>query len=857
MKKLILGLCAHVDAGKTTCSESLLYEAGSIRKLGRVDHQSAFLDYDNQEKERGITIFSKQAVLKWNDCEITLIDTPGHVDFSSEMERVLKVLDVAVLVVDGSSGVQAHTKTIFKLLKHYHVPVLVFVNKMDLAHDSKDHIMKKLTQDLSESCVDFMLKDDELMESISLCSDELLEAYLEEGRIDLSLIQKYFSKQKLIPCIFGSALKRDNIKKLLDVLTNLAYEKSYPEEFGAFVYKITHEDGVRLTHMKITGGKLKARMKLSETEKVDQIRLYHGIKFDLKDEVDAGSVVAVKGLKSISAGEGLGFENNHQEAVLQGCMSYRMILLDHSDPFMAYRKLEILNHEDPSLRLSYHPSTSQIRVELMGEIQTEVLKKLILERFDLRVDFDEGVINYKETIQRSIVGVGHFEPLRHYSEVHLRLDPLPQGSGIHLETQCPLDELEGHWQKQILSVLAEKIHIGVLGGFPLTDVRITLLSGKAHLKHTEGGDFREACIRAVRQGLMNTESILLEPYAQYRLEINSNYLSKAIYDIESMNGNFEIIQNDTTVVLTGQAPVKGLQTYASNVAMYTKGEGRLMYTFEGYKPCKDSKEIIESMNYDPTRDLENPCSSVFCEHGAGFNVPWDEVYDYMHLHPAWTKVQVKSEPSRSMNQYTISDEELERVFKRTFKTVQTTNYNKRKENTPESIIKPIEKPKPNCLLVDGYNMIHSWEELSELAKENLDAARSRLINILSNYQGYKNNIIILVFDAYQVEEQLGSVIKDHNIYVVYTKQAQTADMYIEKATNELGSKYKITVATSDGLEQLIISGQNALRMSARELEKDIAYTSKTTMQQLHMTQKRFAHRPMEVMRKIYQEEDDK
>lgn len=856
MKRVVLGLLAHVDAGKTTLSESLLYEAGSIRKLGRVDHQSAFLDYNSQEKERGITIFSKQAILKWQECELTLIDTPGHVDFSSEMERVLRVLDVAVLVIDGISGVQAHTKTIYKLLKHYKVPVVIFVNKMDLAYDSKEVLMKKLQGDLSEACVDFMNQEELLMENISLCSDELLEAYLEEGNISQEMIQKAIIKQNLIPCIFGSALKRENIQKLLDVLAGNIPEKKYPEAFGARVFKITHEEGVRLTHMKITGGKLKARMKLSENEKVDQIRIYHGNKFDLKDEAEAGCVCAVKGLKSITAGEGLGYEQTHNEAILQGCMSYHMILLDDSDAFAAYRKLSILNEEDPSLHLSYQTSTSQIRVELMGEIQIEVLKRMIKDRFDLDVDFDEGAINYKETISNSVVGVGHYEPLRHYSEVHLALEPLPAGSGIILDSQCPTDDLDGHWQRQILSILSEKTHIGVLCGFPITDLKITLVSGKAHLKHTEGGDFREACIRAVRQGLMMAENVLLEPVAEYRLEIPSAYLSKAIYDIETMEGRFEIVQNDSDItVLTGSAPVKGLQTYASQVAMFSKGLGRLTHNFKGYEPCKHPEAILEAYDYDPERDLENPCSSVFCEHGAGFVVPWDEVYDYMHLHPAWTRNQVKVKEEKHYNKNTINEAELERVFRRTFGAPKPINYNQKSKNQLENIIKPIEKPKPVCLLVDGYNMIHSWKELSELAKENLDAARSRLIHILSSYQGFKNNIIILVFDAYLVEDQVGSIMKEHNIYVIYTKQAQTADMYIERATHELMDQYRVTVATSDGLEQLIISGQNAQRMSARELEKDIEYTTKTTMKEFETTQKRFAHRPLEVMRKIYHDED--
>ncbi len=834
MKKIVLGILAHVDAGKTTLTESMLYLSKTIRHLGRVDHGDAFLDYNSQERDRGITIFSKQAIFNWNDCQITLIDTPGHVDFSTEMERTLQVLDYAILVISGIDGIQNHSETIWKLLKHYHVPTFIFINKMDSIYANKDKLLNDLKDQFDVNCFDFENLDENFYETIALNNEKLLDYYLEHQTLTKEMIIDEIYQRNLFPCFFGSALKIEGIDTFLNEFTNYVKEKQYPKQFQARVFKITHDkQGNKLTHLKITGGSLKVKEQVGN-EKVDQIRIYSGDKYQLVNEVYAGDICAIKGFKNFEISQGLGNESTVNTPILTPYMDYRIILPENCNQHEALEKLLLLSKEDPQLHINYNNQSKEIHVELMGEIQVEILKNIISERFNLDVEFDHGNIIYKETILEPVEGVGHFEPLRHYAEVHLLLEPGKPGSGLEFAVDCKENVLATSYQRLVLSHLKEKEHIGVLTGSLITDMKITLISGRAHLKHTEGGDFREATYRALRQGLKATKSILLEPYFKFSLEIPVEYLSRAIYDIETMNGTFKLSkEQDEMAYLTGKAPVSKMQNYQSEVISYTKGKGRITLQIDGYYPCTNQEEIISKINYDSESDLENPTGSVFCSHGAGFNVKWDEVENYMHIPYQFKPKNENKEKKIEKTTYSNEDEELENIFIRTYgpiKQHQTTTPAKK------IISNTTYKYMPECLLVDGYNIIHSWPELKELAKDNLDAARTRLIDIMCNYQGYKKCILILVFDAYKVKNNLGSSYKYHNIYIVYTKEAQTADMYIERTTHELASKYNITVATSDALEQLIVLGQGGKRISSRELRLEVERLDKEKLEEYRRKQ---------------------
>lgn len=834
MKKIVLGILAHVDAGKTTLTESMLYLSKTIRHLGRVDHGDAFLDYNSQERDRGITIFSKQAIFNWNDCQITLIDTPGHVDFSTEMERTLQVLDYAILVISGIDGIQNHSETIWKLLKHYHVPTFIFINKMDSIYANKDKLLNDLKDQFDVNCFDFENLDENFYETIALNNEKLLDYYLEHQTLTKEMIIDEIYQRNLFPCFFGSALKIEGIDIFLNEFTNYVKEKQYPKQFQARVFKITHDkQGNKLTHLKITGGSLKVKEQVGN-EKVDQIRIYSGDKYQLVNEVYAGDICAIKGFKNFEISQGLGNESTVNTPILSPYMDYRIILPENCNQHEALEKLLLLSKEDPQLHINYNNQSKEIHVELMGGIQVEILKNIISERFNLDVEFDHGNIIYKETILEPVEGVGHFEPLRHYAEVHLLLEPGKPGSGLEFAVDCKENVLATSYQRLVLSHLKEKEHIGVLTGSLITDMKITLISGRAHLKHTEGGDFREATYRALRQGLKATKSILLEPYFKFSLEIPVEYLSRAIYDIETMNGTFKLSkEQDEMAYLTGKAPVSKMQNYQSEVISYTKGKGRITLQIDGYYPCTSQEEIISKINYDSESDLENPTGSVFCSHGAGFNVKWDEVENYMHIPYQFKPKNENKEKKIEKTTYSNEDEELENIFIRTYgpiKQHQTTTPAKK------IISNTTYKYMPECLLVDGYNIIHSWPELKELAKDNLDAARTRLIDIMCNYQGYKKCILILVFDAYKVKNNLGSSYKYHNIYIVYTKEAQTADMYIERTTHELASKYNITVATSDALEQLIVLGQGGKRISSRELRLEVERLDKEKLEEYRRKQ---------------------
>lgn len=835
MKKIVLGILAHVDAGKTTLTESMLYLSKTIRHLGRVDHGDAFLDYNSQERNRGITIFSKQAIFNWNDTRITIIDTPGHVDFSTEMERTLRVLDYAILVISGVDGIQGHSGTIWKLLKHYQVPTFIFINKMDNAHANREILMSELKETFDENCYDFENLDNSFYENIALNNEKLLEYYLKNNILTREQLIDEIINRQLFPCFFGSALKMTGIEKFLDEFCSYTKEKNYSNEFKARIFKISHDShGNKLTHLKITGGSLKVKTNLLPNEKVDQIRIYSGNKYKLVEQVTAGDICAIKGLKNIAAGQSIGYQEDIMAPILIPYLDYQIILPDDCDKHVILEKLFLLAQEDPQLHINYDHKSKEIHIQLMGTIQIEILKNIIKERFDVSVDFDYGNIIYRETILETIEGVGHFEPLRHYAEVHLLLEPGEIGSGLQFFTKCKEEVLASHYQRLILSHLEEKAHRGVLTGSLITDMKITLLAGKVHLKHTEGGDFREATYRALRQGLKSTKSILLEPYFKYTLTLPSEYLSRAIYDIEMMNGSYQLPNNQSEILtITGKAPVSKMQGYQNEIVAYTKGKGRLIYQIDGYFPCQNEQEIIEQFNYDSEADVENPTSSVFCRHGAGFNVKWDQVKDYMHIPFQYKQKSVVKENKIINNNFSNEDEELENIF------IQTYGPLKHRINNTASkkiISEPIYKSIPKCLLVDGYNVIYSWPELKELAKDSLDAARMRLIDLMCNYQGYKECILILVFDAYKVKDNLGTSYKYHNIYIVYTKEAQTADMYIERTTHELADKYDITVATSDALEQLIVLGQGAKRISSRELRLEIEHLDKEKLSEFKRKQ---------------------
>ncbi len=846
MKKITVGILAHVDSGKTTLSEALLYSCGSINKLGRVDHGTSFLDNYALERKRGITIFSKQAVLTYDDTQITLVDTPGHIDFSAETERTLQVLDYAILVISGTDGVQSHTATLWKLLKKYNIPCFLFVNKMDLSGTDKNTVLGSIKFNLSENIVDFTdVSSESFFENIALCSDNLFEEYNEHEKISTDTIIQQISNRAVFPCVFGSALKFEGIDKLVNTICEYTKMPDYPEEFGAKVYKISEdEQGAPLTFLKITGGSLKVRQLLytkgnTNGEKINQIRIYSGSKYIQEECAEAGTICAVTGISSARSGEGLGIENDSSLPVLSPVLVYRVIPPKGVDSHKLLDKLKILEQQDPMLNVLWNDTLGEIQVQLMGEIQLEVLKTLIKDKFGISVAFGQGNIIYKETIASTVEGVGHFEPLRHYAEVHLMLKPGKKDSGIIINSVCSEDVLNRNWQRLILTNISEKTHKGVLTGSPITDIEITLLTGKAHLKHTEGGDFRQAVYRAVRHGLRKADSILLEPVYEFTLEVPTENTGRAMSDIQKMYGSFEpqVIKGDISVI-TGKAPVFCMRNYHSEVLKYTKGKGRLMCVLSGYEPCHNSDEVIEGIGYDPDSDLENTADSVFCSHGAGFTVNWQETEKYMHLdyvlkenadEPTadYVQTEYKSKPM-------ASDKELMQIFEKTYGAIKpknTTSYAKKYQSENFEKYKRTGKSGYegyDYLLVDGYNVIFSWDELKSLAKKDISSARDRLIDILCNYQGYKGCRLILVFDAYKVKGGKGETERVGGITIVYTKEAETADTYIEKSAYKLAKNNRVRVVTSDGMEQLIILGSGALRVPSqtflaevRTVESDI------------------------------------
>lgn len=872
-KHICAGLLAHVDAGKTTLAEALLYTCGNVRSLGRVDHGDAFLDSFALERERGITIFSKQAALSWKELDITLLDTPGHVDFSAEMERTLQVLDYVVLVINGADGIQGHTRTLWKLLGQYRIPVFLFVNKMDQPGTDREDLLRRLQTGLDANCLAFgpeAEREPDFGERVAMCSEKLLEEYLEAGALSKAFLAEAIRERSLFPCYFGSALKLQGVEELLEGLRSYSISPRYGEEFAARVYKISRDAaGTRLTHLKVTGGSLRVKMMLSNDrsaaspeevweEKADQIRVYGGAAYQAAEQMEAGGICAVTGLSRTFAGQGLGAERENGQPVLTPVMSYRVILPEGADAVKAVGQMRQLSEEEPELQVKWREAAKEIHVQIMGEIQLEILKRLISERFGMEVEFGDGRLLYRETVAAPAVGIGHYEPLRHYAEVQLLLEPGEPGSGIQLATACSTDILERNWQRLIFTHLEEKTHPGVLTGSPLTDVKITLLTGRAHNKHTEGGDFRQATYRALRQGLMQSEKILLEPVFSFRLELPTEQLGRAMSDIRKRAGSFEapITQGDMSI-LTGTVPAAGIRDYQREVNAYTRGTGRLFCTLKGYEPCHNAEEVIAEFGYDPESDLENPSSSVFCAHGAGFVVDWQQVPEYAHMESGWMPGAQGQQPDPPGTQSVqshgsvsqtgsgrsdyISQEEIEKIFQQTYgKSIgdySPYRYHGRNlgsgvrqepmEEAEENRREPMEFParKEKYLLVDGYNIIFAWEDLRSLAEVNIDSARDKLMDICCNYQGFEGCTLILVYDAYKVKGNPGSVQQYHNIYVVYTREAETADQYIEKTVHKIGRKHDVTVATSDGLEQMIIWGDGASRMSARGFREAVEMAS--------------------------------
>ena len=840
-RSIVLGVLAHVDSGKTTLSEAMLYRAGVIRKLGRVDHRDAFLDTDALERARGITIFSKQALLDAGQTHITLLDTPGHVDFSAEAERTLQVLDYAVLVISGPGGVQSHTETLWQLLRRYRIPTFVFVNKMDLPGPTRAELLEQLNRRLGEGFVDFGADPAARDEALALCDERLMDAWLEQGALEDGQILPAIARRHVFPCWFGSALRLDGVDPLLEGLDRFTRPAPALSAFGAAVFKVSQdEQGARLTWLRVTGGELKVKDLLSGegpegpwAEKANQLRLYSGTKYTLAERVGPGQVCAVTGLTQCRPGQGLGAQRDSEAPALEPVLSYQVLLPEGTDAHAALDKLRRLEQEDPQLHVVWNETLGQIHLQLMGEIQLEVLRTLLAQRFGLEVSFGPGGILYKETITEPIEGVGHYEPLRHYAEVHLKLEPLPPGSGMQYAADCREEVLDKNWQRLVLTHLEEKQHLGVLTGAPLTDMKITLIAGKAHLKHTEGGDFRQATYRAVRQGLMMGKSQLLEPWYSFRLEVPAENIGRAITDIQRREGTFDPPETGLeTAVLTGTAPVATLRDYPVELAGYTHGRGRISLTPVGYRPCHNAAQVIAESGYQPQHDLDNPADSVFCAHGAGFVVSWADVRSHMHVDSGWGKSQRPADaapaPSpRRAAAYRATleeDAELMKIFERTYGPI---------KRDPLAAFRPVKKTErpdfaaqswtiaPEYLLVDGYNLIFAWEELSALAKQSLDAARTRLADILCNYQGYKKCVVILVFDAYRVPGSPGAIEQYHNIHIVYTKEAETADMYIERVTHEIGKQRRVRVVTSDGAEQIIILGHGALRVSSPLFQQEV------------------------------------
>ncbi len=842
MKKLVMGVLAHVDSGKTTLSEGLLYLTGSIKKAGRVDHGNTALDTNEIEKSRGITVFSKQAVLNYGDLQLCLLDTPGHVDFGAEAERTLQVLDCAVLIISSLDGIQNHTVTLWNLLKNYNVPTFIFVNKMDLPGADKNTVMAQLKKQFGSGCIDFSLAENDIFEEASLFDETLMEKLLEDEKVEDSDIAQLIFARKIFPCFFGSALKMEGLENFISAVEKYSIQPDYREKFGAKVFKVTYDGNDRLTFLKITGGSLKVKNSVpqidkngeSHTEKINSIRLYTGDKFKTEQELTAGSVCAVTGLNHTYPGQGLGEEQNSAESVLQAIFSYKVLFSDKYDVRTVLARLRQLEEEEPQLRIVWNEQAKEIHLSLMGEIQLEIVKTLCQQRFGIDIDFDAGSVLYKETIKNTVEGVGHYEPLRHYAEVHLLLEPGKPGSGLVFETLCSEDKLDRNWQRLIITHLYEKTHIGVLTGSPITDMKITLVNGRAHLKHTEGGDFRQSTYRAVRNGLMQAESVLLEPWYDFEISVPNENIGRVMTDIQKMSGEFDApVQDGEISILTGSAPVSEINSYNSSLINFTRGKGRIVLKFKGYFPCHNAEEIIEKIGYDPESDLENTPDSVFCTHGAGFVVKWYEVKNKMHLEPFLKekKAVAADRPARitrrQVEQYYTSledDKELLKIFESTYGKIKTDKYlamksapkDEKAKKNPDA--KPYEK---EYLLVDGYNIIFAWEHLKKIAADDIEDARHKLANTLCNYQGFKKCEVILVFDAYKVKGNVGEISKYHNITIVYTKEAETADMYIEKVTHEIGRKHRVRVATSDGLEQIIILGHGALRLSASAFLEEV------------------------------------
>ena len=857
---ITIGMLAHVDAGKTTLSEAILYSAGSIRKLGRVDNQDTFLDTVDMERARGITIFSKQAAYNYNGSSYTLLDTPGHVDFSAETERTLWVLDAAVLVISGMDGVQGHTETLWSLLKRLGIPVFIFVNKMDQQGTDRARIMEQLKNRLSESCVDFNNID---YEEVAMCHEEALEQFLDSAHVDDALISDMVMNRRIFPVYFGSALRMNGVEELIKGIDTYAGCPEYSDEFSAKVYKITRDDrGERLTHLKVCGGSLKSKM-LIGNEKVNQIRVYAGDKFTSINEAPAGTVCAVTGLSETKAGQFIGAGGEDNVPVLEPVLNYKLNLPAGTDPVALLSKLRTLEEEEPELHVEWNENFKEIHVSVMGPVLIEVLTNIIKTRFGVDVTFGEGSIVYKETIKNKAYGIGHFEPLRHYAEVHLLLEPGEPGSGMRYECHCSEDILDKNWQRLVYTHLCEKMHRGVLTGSELTDMKITLVAGRAHPKHTEGGDFRQATYRAVRQGLMQAESVLLEPFYAFSLEVKRDYVGRAMTDFERMGAAFNMHEADgDNVVITGEGPVSVIGNYQAEVNAYTKGTGRLALKMAGYRPCHNTEEILENAGYDPEADNENPTGSIFCSHGAGYYVPWQEVSEHMHISSKLEEYLRKDKDAGKMHEeadgngrgvlrngaaggspsksgrsrdFGAEDRELEEIFMRTYGKIER----KKPGNGPRTIIaqsqykeeKPQEKV-AEYLLVDGYNVIFAWDELKELAKVNIESARNKLMDILSNYQGFKKCTVILVFDAYKVDGDTLEIQKYHNIHVVYTKQAETADQYIEKVVHHIGRKRHVTVVTSDGVEQVVTQGQGSALISSREFYEEVEITRRQIQEEI-------------------------
>ena len=830
---IVLGILAHVDAGKTTLSEAMLYLSGKLKKLGRVDHRDSFLDNNSLERARGITIFSKQAVMPLGEMTVTLLDTPGHVDFSAEAERSLQVLDYAVLVISGTDGVQAHTETLWKLLERYNVPALIFVTKMDLPGCDRQEIMDGLRTRLSERCVDFSTEGDVLFESAAMCSEEAMDEYIETGSIGTERMRNMLRRREIFPCCFGSGLRTEGVAEFLDILELYARPGDYGEDFSARVYKIARDaQGNRMTFMKVTGGALRVRslMKYADRdgnafeEKISQLRIYSGAKYDTAETVLPGQICAALGLTGTYPGQGLGAAGDFAEPLLEPVMSYRVILPPQSDPAVLLPKLMQLDQEDPQLHIVWNERTREISVQLMGRVQAEIFRSLVKERFDTDITLDTGRIMYRETIKDTVEGVGHFEPLRHYAEVHLLLEPLPRGSGIELSSSCPEDELDRSWQRLILTHLAEKQHIGVLTGSPVTDIRFTLAAGRAHIKHTEGGDFRQATYRAVRQGLMQAESVLLEPWYSFVLEVPAEQIGRAISDVRAMNGEIDSPEDAGGMMrLEGAAPVAGMNEYMQELLAYTHGRGRLSLTPGGYRACRDQQKIVDAIGYEPERDTDNTADSVFCSHGAGVNIPWDQVKDYMHLESCLKPPVEETAPAAAprYRSLSIDDRELEAIMEREFGKIKRPQYSARQVNAAAS--EPVFEKKPEFIIVDGYNLIFAWDELKKLAADRLDLARGRLMDMLSNYCGFTKAKLVLVFDGFRTPGNPGSREDYHNINVAFTKDGETGDAYIERLADEIGKNYSVRVVTSDNLIRLSALRSGVLRCSSGEFKNEVEW----------------------------------